>query len=134
MISCSGRSKWYLTAGIIWFIACAGIVIGLPFMELAGRVVFFPILAVGLIRGLYFLLSYKNKRIYISEKEILYFSLFNKQYIYSIDDIKKVNYYLGGRGQVGGLTLKFDTIKIKIPREMIGFLEVEGELKQFGLL
>lgn len=40
MISCSG-SKWYLTAGIIWFIACAGIVIGLPFMELAGRVVFF---------------------------------------------------------------------------------------------
>ena len=27
----------------------------------------------GLIRGLYFLLSYKNKRIYISEKEILYF-------------------------------------------------------------
>ena len=71
MISCSGRSKWYLTAGIIWFIACAGIVIGLPFMELAGRVVFFPILAVGFIRGLYFLLFYKNKRIYISEKEIL---------------------------------------------------------------
>ena len=134
MISCSGRSKWYLTVGIIWFIACAGIVIGLPFMELAGRVVFLPILAVGLIRGLYFWLSYKNKRIYISEKEILYFSLFNKQYIYSIDDIKKVNYYLGGRGQVGGLTLKFDTIKIKIPREMIGFLEVEGELKRFGLL
>lgn len=133
-ISCSGRCKWYLTAWIIWFIACAGIVIGLPFMELAGRVVFLPILAGGLIRGLYFLLSYKNKRIYISEKEILYFSLFNKQYIYSIDDIKKVNYYLGGRGQVGGLTLKFDTIKIKIPREMIGFLEVEGELKRFGLL
>ena len=133
-ISCSGRCKWYLTAGIIWFIACAVIVIGLPFMELAGRVVFLPILAGGLIRGLYFLLSYKNKRIYISEKEILYFSLFNKQYIYSIDDIKKVNYYLGGRGQVGGLTLKFDTIKIKIPREMIGFLEVEGELKRFGLL
>lgn len=50
---------------------------------------FLPILAVGLIRGLYFLLSYKNKRIYISEKEILYFSLFNKQYMEVRDNILK---------------------------------------------
>lgn len=133
-IICSGKCKWYLIAGLFWCVVYIGILVGVLFMNYVGRLFFSPLMTYALLRCLYFGLSYKNKRIIFIGNNVLYFSLFNKQYDYKIDDIVNANYYLGGRGQVGGIKLRLQTKKIILTKEMNGFWLVEDFLKQMQLL
>ena len=83
--------------------------------------------------ALYFLLYWKNKKIVLSDDEIIYYSIIGKKRKYSWNNVKKVYYAIGGRCSQGRIIIVVDK-KISLEKHMKNFLRAEKMVKEKGYL
>ena len=83
--------------------------------------------------ALYFLLYWKNKKIVLSDDEIIYYSIIGKKRKYSWNNVKKVYYAIGGRCSQGRIIIVVDK-KISLEKHMKNFFCAEKMVKEKGYL
>ena len=79
------------------------------------------------------LFYWKNKKIVMSDNEIIYYPIIGKVRTYSWSDVKKVRYASGGRGSKGRIIIVTDKT-ISIEKDMKKFALIEKMIKEKGYL
>ena len=100
-IECTGKCYFVLLLALFQFMECGILLI----VMLKGKVQgFFAYVLLDLILvmlcsiAIYFLLYWKNKKIVMSDNEIIYYPIIGKVRTYSWNDVKKIYYKSGLRG------------------------------------
>ena len=119
-IECTGKCYFVLLLALFQFMECGILLI----VMLKGKVQgFFAYVLLDLILvmlcsiAIYFLLYWKNKKIVMSDNEIIYYPIIGKVRTYSWNDVKKIYYKSGLRGH-SRLVIETDK-KIYIDCEMM---------------
>ena len=119
-IECTGKCYFVLLLALFQFMECGILLI----VMLKGKVQgFFSYVLLDLILvmlcsiAIYFLLYWKNKKIVMSDNEIIYYPIIGKVRTYSWNDVKKIYYKSGLRGH-SRLVIETDK-KIYIDCEMM---------------
>ena len=127
-IECTGKGVFSLIMGVICLAMAIYLLIITIKME---QVIILAYLVVILAFGLamYYLLYWKNKKIVMSDNEIIYYPIIGKVRTYSWSDVKKVRYASGGRGSKGRIIIVTDKI-ISIEEDMKKLALIEKMIKE----
>lgn len=137
-VECTGKGVFSLVMGIIYLI----IDIYLFTLTIKMEQVVIPVYLIVIMNlvvimifalALYFLLYWKNKKIVLSDDEIIYYSIIGKKRTYSWNNVKKVYYAIGGRCSQGRIIIVVDK-KISLEKHMKNFLRAEKMVKEKGYL
>ena len=119
-IECTGKCYFVLLLALFQFMECGILLIVMLKCKVQG---FFAYVLLDLILvmlcsiAIYFLLYWKNKKIVMSDNEIIYYPIIGKVRTYSWNDVKKIDYKSGLRGH-SRLVIETDK-KIYIDCEMM---------------
>ena len=119
-IECTGKCYFVLLLALFQFMECGILLIVMLKCKVQG---FFAYVLLDLILvmlcsiAIYFLLYWKNKKIVMSDNEIIYYPIIGKVRTYSWNDVKKIYYKSGLRGH-SRLVIETDK-KIYIDCEMM---------------
>ena len=119
-IGCTGKCYFVLLLALFQFMECGILLIVMLKCKVQG---FFAYVLLDLILvmlcsiAIYFLLYWKNKKIVMSDNEIIYYPIIGKVRTYSWNDVKKIYYKSGLRGH-SRLVIETDK-KIYIDCEMM---------------
>ena len=100
-IECTGKCYFVLLLALFQFMECGILLIVMLKCKVQG---FFAYVLLDLILvmlcsiAIYFLLYWKNKKIVMSDNEIIYYPIIGKVRTYSWNDVKKIYYKAGLRG------------------------------------
>ena len=100
-IECTGKCYFVLLLALFQFMECGILLIVMLKCKVQG---FFAYVLLDLILvmlcsiAIYFLLYWKNKKIVMSDNEIIYYPIIGKVRTYSWNDVKKIYYKSGLRG------------------------------------
>ena len=100
-IECTGKCYFVLLLALFQFMECGILLIVMLKCKVQG---FFSYVLLDLILvmlcsiAIYFLLYWKNKKIVMSDNEIIYYPIIGKVRTYSWNDVKKIYYKSGLRG------------------------------------
>ena len=135
-VECTGKCYYILALALFQFIECGILLFIILKCKVEGFLTYLLLdfaLVILFLPVIYFLLYWKNKKIVMSDNEIIYYLILGKARTYSWNEVKKVRYASGGRGSKGRIIIVTDKT-ISIEKDMKQFALIEKMIKEKGYL